>query len=357
MDKRVGILTFHYVDNYGAVLQAWALMRVINSLPGCSAQIINYVPKEYKIYPYAQTPLAISRMIEKRKKFESFLYKHCGIHAPMIHAVAGNDYDFYCVGSDQVWNLNFRENQDIEYLFPNLDDKAVRFSYAASIGKNSLEQKKKLLYKYLPKFKEISLREQSFIGYIENYYRYEISRVLDPTLLLTAKDYDSLLVSTERKISDKYIFFFVYPIGDEVIKYVSFVNMLARKYHLRIVHTCIEISKYMFSDNAECVMYAGIEEFLSYIKYAEIVVTTSYHGFLFSIIFQKLFYLFIREDGKERLLDIVEILGLRDRVIDDYVSADELSDCIIDYEKVNKVLEMEKAQSMLYLKNVLDIKR
>ena len=98
--KKVGILTFHYSDNYGAVLQAYALRRIINQLPYCQAQIINYVPLGTKYTLYENTEEGRELLIEKRKLFEEFLRENCGIDTPVIHEISGNDYDYYCAGSD-----------------------------------------------------------------------------------------------------------------------------------------------------------------------------------------------------------------------------------------------------------------
>lgn len=101
-------------------------------------------------------------------------------------------------------------------------------------------------------------------------------------------------------------------------------------------------------------MYEGINEFLWYMKHAEIVVTTSYHGMIFSLVFQRPFYLFIREAGKERLLELTELLGLQDRVVTNYIPANRLSDDI-NYKSVNKILNRERKRSNMFLKSVMDL--
>ncbi len=353
--KKIGILTFHYADNYGAVLQAWALREILNRLPDCDAQFINYVPKGYCIYPYEATEDGIQKMTEKRKKYERFLRDNCDIKSPIIQNAAQGKYEFYCVGSDQVWNLELRENQDLEYFLPNLGEDSICFSYAASVGKNSLYEQKDIFQKYLPKFKAISLREKWCLDSIQEIYQKKIVQVLDPTLLLEEKDYEPL-VCPEEIIKDDYIFFFVYPMGDEVRKYVAFVNTLARKYHLKVVHTCTNAPQYMFDNNAGCVMYDGIEEFLWYVKYSKIVVTNSYHGLIFSILFQKPFYLIVREKGKERIMELVELLKLQDRVVRDYIPVERLSNSI-NYEYTNKILEVNRRKSILFLEKVLGIEK
>ena len=105
--KKVGILTFHYVDNYGAVLQAYALRKKINELPECRAEIINYVPSgfEYELYGNGEKYRAMLQ--KKRQSFEAFLSKYCGVNTPIISSVEDSGYDYYCVGSDQVWNSGY----------------------------------------------------------------------------------------------------------------------------------------------------------------------------------------------------------------------------------------------------------
>ena len=182
-EKTVGILNFHYANNYGAVIQAWALYTIFNNLEGLKAVIINYVPKNYK-FRIDENDYEAFRM--QRDKIERFLKDELGIVSPMIHKVEGNEYDYYCVGSDQVWNVDLPEvAADLEYFFPHLADDSFRFSYAASIGTEPNRINKEIFKKYLSLFNYVSLREKQYEGIISNTIGKNCVCVLDPTLLVT----------------------------------------------------------------------------------------------------------------------------------------------------------------------------
>jgi hypothetical protein len=352
--KKIGILTFHYADNYGAVLQAYALRKIINSLPDCKAEIINYVPEGYVYYLYKDDG-SEKKLLEKRRELiEEFLMQECGICSSMIYNVKGNDYDYYCVGSDQVWNIDLRENKDLEYFLPNLDDKAVKIAYAASIGIEIERIDENIFKKYLPQFNNISLREGTYIEYIEQICNVKCEKVLDPVLLLNKDEYE-YLIDKERPKKKPYILLFWYILDDELMKCIEFVNTLARKYGLAIVHSIIGAPRYMFCNDAGCMMNEGIDGFLWYMKHAEFVITNSFHGAVFAAQFERPFYIFISNIRRSRLDNLVEILDIKDRVINGYISPGEMNKNI-NFEAIRNRLKVERDKSMNFLRKALDIK-
>jgi len=312
--RKIGIVTFHYVDNYGAVLQTWALKKYLNSMPDVHAEIINYVPENYQIFPYERTHEGIEMMQKKRLKYETFLQQEELVTKPMQHSLTGKEYDYYIVGSDQVWNLEFRENVSNEYLFPNLDRDAKRISYAASIGKKISPSEVDLFRQYLNKFSAISVREQSSVQELDALGIKGVDTVVDPTLLLDAEDYETLIKEPDNKPSD-FLFFFTYPMGDEVRKYIPFVNNLARENGLSIIHSLVGSPSTLFSNNVGCMMYEGIGEFLWYIRNARAIVTMSYHGVILGRLFGKPTYVIHREHGWGRLEQLDRIIDLNDSII------------------------------------------
>lgn len=354
--KRVGILTFHYADSYGAVLQAYALRKVINDIPDCSAELINYAPHNYYFAPYARTMEGKKALEEKREKIEAFLRRECGVCTPIIHSVTGNDYDFYCVGSDQVWNTDLRENVELEYFLPNLDEKAKRIAYAASIGMEISKINKEIFQKYLPKFDSISLREGGKYGeFIYQMCNKACEKVLDPTLLLEKKDYENL-IPKEKKVNGPFIFLFWLHLDEELMKYVEIVNMLARKYNLTIVHNILGAPPCMFVNDEVCMQYEGIYDFLWYMKNADMVVTNSFHGTIFSVQFERPFYIHIANLRRSRLDNIVELLGIEDRVIKGCVSYDNLNKDV-DFDLIKGRLVEERKKSFSFIRRALDEER
>lgn len=351
--KKIGILTFHYVDNYGAVMQAYSLRRIINSLPDCKAEIINYVPKGYVYYLYKNNESERKLLEKRREHLEKFLVEECGVCSSMTFIVSGNDYDYYCVGSDQVWNTDLRENEHLEYFLPNLDDKAIKIAYAASIGLEIDRIDVNVYKKYLPHFNKISLRESSYIEFIEQICNVKCEKVLDPVLLLDKNDFDSL-IETEPTVKKPFIFLFWYILDDELMKCVEFVNTLSRKYGLSIVHTIIDAPRYMFYNDAGCMMSEGIDAFLWYMKHAEFIVTNSFHGAVFAVQFERPFYIFISNVRRSRLDNLVETLKLEDRVVNSYISPDKLNKNV-DFDSIRNRLKGEKDRSMNFLRSAFDI--
>lgn len=352
MDKKIGILTFHYANNHGAVLQAYALRKVINSFSDCRAEIINYVPEGYG-YP-VPSGNRVAGMQKKREKFNCFLSEHCGINTPMCHSVTGNEYDVYVVGSDQVWNRDLPENVENEYFFPNLDDNAKRVAYSASIGMDIEKIDKELFRKYLAKFDRISLREKSYVDIISDLSGIKCDATLDPTMLLGAEYYDAL-IETPEMVKKPYVLYFGYDQGDSGLGSVEMVNTIARKYDLSIKHTFspeMFLGKKLLVNDEGSMLGDGIGQFLWYIKNAEVIVTNSFHGAVFSILFKRPFYIDYPVIRSCRQKNLVDLLHLQDRVVSGYMSADKMT-LDIDYKPIFAALEQERSTSIAYLKNAI----
>lgn len=353
MIKRIGILTFHYANNYGAVLQAYALRKVINSFPDCQAEIINYVPNGYT---YFTSPDEADKQRRRRKKFEAFLSKYCGINTPMISSVTGNEMDVYVVGSDQIWNMDIPiAAADHEYLLPHLRQEAKRIAYSASIGMNIDKIDTELFKKYLPRFDRISLREKSYVEYISELSGKRCEYTLDPAMLLKKEDYEPLIERPETT-EEPYIFYFWYDMGDGGLESVELVNTLARKYHLSVKHTFsseICLAKHLLVNNGGDVSKEGIGEFLWYVKNAWAIVTNSFHVAVFSILFQKPLYIYYPRIRSSRQRNLVDLLNMKDRVMHGYVSAEQLN-LETDYISIFSILEKERARSISYLKNAIE---
>lgn len=353
--KKVGILTFHYANNYGAVLQAYALRKKINDLGGYEAELINYVPQGYAYSLPINSEVDYEQMLEKRRIFERFLIERCGVNKPMIHKITGNEYDYYCVGSDQVWNL--QSGIVIEdYFFANLDADACKFAYAASIGMSTHVAKgyADVFAKYVPKFKAVSLREEEQVEFIESTCKLSCKTVADPSLLLTPEDYEEVMCQDSLR-TKPFIFFFWLQHDHELLKGVEFVNILSRKYELEVVHSIPNATSCMFAKDGGCMIYEGVEHFLWYIKHAQIVVTNSYHATLFSMQFQTNFFVFPVEQMRSRIDMLSEKYGIGERLIEKYMGSDEIEQKM-DFEYIQNIIQKERADAMIYLKDALDVK-
>lgn len=349
--KTVGIMTFHFADNYGAVLQCYALQKTINNLSDCHAEIINYIPPQYRYPRRWNNMYEKEKFKHKRFLFDAFLYNRCNVSHDNCSYVQGNKYDYYCAGSDQIWNTS-----DLfeEYFFPHIEPNAKRISYAASIGIgiNDICLDKQMLKKYLPQFKEISVRETEHVKLIRDLTGCSCERVVDPTLLLDKEDYEGI-VSAE--ILREHDFIFLYWLNhNNPAPGVELANTLSRIYNIPVVHSVINAPPYMFAKDGGCMFYEGIENFLWYVKNAKFVVTNSYHGTIFSIQFERPFYTFIVESMKSRIDTLVEITDVDNRIVKEYLLSDHIEENI-DFASVKDKIIKERRKSVRFLKKALDI--
>ena len=350
--KKIGILTFHYVDNYGAVLQAWALRTALNRMNDIHAEIINYIPNDYKIRPYIFDQKGISAMEGKRRLYEKFLVEKCGMSESCTHTVSGMGFDYCCVGSDQVWNMAFRENITHEYLFPNLNDNITRFSYAASIGGKIKGKDTQLFREHLSKFNAVSVREECNIDELKKAGISDVISVVDPTLLLSEDDYSELIEEPEYK-PENYVFFFSYPIGEDMRRYAPYVNRLAIENNLNVLHSFPAAPQNLFVHNYGSMMYEGIGQFLWYMKNASVIVTTSYHGAIFGKMFSRPTYILCRETGKERFEQLDKVLNHTCSFVrKDWMT--EKWDIGSVTNKSDEELEKWKEKSLSFLRSVID---
>lgn len=354
--KTVGILTFQFANNYGAVLQAYALRKKINSLGGYEAEVINYVPEGYKYPLLSNTEEGYQKMLEKRACFEGFLREKCGICKPMISEVVGNEYDYYCVGSDQVWNMEFPFSGE-NYFLAHLEDDAVRFSYAASVGMSAetTEKYADIFAKNISKFKAVSLREKVQMEVVEKTSGLLCKTVADPTLLLEPGDYEEI-IAKEPLRREPFIFFFWIQHDHELMRGAEFVNTLSRKWCLPVVHSIPDAPPCMFARDGGSMIYEGPGEFLWYIKNAQMVVTNSYHATLFSMQYQTPFYVFPVQSMRSRMDMLVQQYDIGNRVVETYKGYDDVEQ-EMDFISVCEKIKEQRADALVFLQDALDMKK
>lgn len=350
--KKIGILTLHYADGYGACLQAYALRRVINSFPGCSAEIINYVPSAFKYPVYEESDIGYEKMVAKRTKFEHFLSTQCGIKENIQNSVDGTGYDIVCAGSDQIWNLSWDVS---EYFLPHVKNKK-KISYAASFGinQNSIFWNDQIYSKYLSEFDAISLREAKEQKKTEELSGKACEVVLDPTLLLDAEDYEC--ICNDKNTKEDFIFLFWIKHDNNFLQGIEFANKLSRNLGIGIIHSFADNPKGIIYNDMGTMIYKGIEDFLYYIKNASYVVTNSYHASLFSIQFGTRFYTFNVDSMRDRIetLQTQELFNLSGNIISNFEDWNE-----INYENVveknTETFLLTKNKSVRYLMKELEI--
>lgn len=195
----------------------------------------------------------------------------------------GKDYDYYVCGSDQIWNPDMMGGVCSDFYFLNFgDNTAKRIAYAASIGKENIETKYLDYFKNsLSTFDALSLREQACKQQLEQLINKPIEVTLDPTLLLSKYEWEKVCADIEELPP----YLLVYDLSASK-EFTDAVNALSKKLNLPVVHFR---SKKIYNNELKRFFDYGPAEFLSLIKNAEFVFCSSFHGTVFSVIFEKEF--------------------------------------------------------------------
>ncbi len=346
---RIGILTFHRAVNYGAVLQAYALNKSIKDM-GHDCDIIDYKCDKIEnvVSPFAgfrngdnwiKSFIQMFFRIRKNKAFNSFIKKYISLseeeYTSNDIAKADNKYDCFFSGSDQVWNYACTDG-DEAYFLDFVSDGKKKNAYAASFGFEKRPDYDKFDYeKLLDDFSGISVREESGKTLIKEFAGKDCRVVVDPTLLLSAKEWETVV--GERPMKEDYIF--VYNIR-EPKDLLNYAEQLSKKTGCKIINA---------KKSAEFFAKCSPADFLAWIYYSKYFVTNSFHGTVFSILFKKKFAIEL-DNGKSvnnRSKELLELVGITDRELDMnnimYVEND------IDYTQAARVLEEQKKAAIGFI--------
>lgn len=271
----IGIQTFYYMDNYGAVLQCYALERYLE-LNNADVCVIKFVSPYMR--PLRSRLKRIFLSTEQQRKFKSFRDKFLKVKNLSY-------YDIIVIGSDQVWNPEIT-GYDTRWYSPNIDYGNV-VAYAASIGKKKLSLSETEYFEsareILTSYRAIGIREQDGKEIMENVGICS-SVVCDPTLLLFDRkvEYEKLIEKCKPLVHEEYIF--VYSL--EASCYLDNAIQYAKdKFGVKVV--AVHPVNIRLCKCDEFLENVGVEEFLYLIKNSKIVITNSYHGMIFSLVFGK----------------------------------------------------------------------
>lgn len=361
---KVGVVTYHRANNYGAVLQAYALCEYLHKI-GCNSEIVDYWPKYHSVvyhafvwnqsefskrdvlhkiaYIYSMVICTFKRVI-RNKNFNHFRTKYLNIGRK--EGMVCYDAAFY--GSDTIWNI-WKQN-DLHHGFDSVfwGNETIlanyKFSYAPSMG-NVIDTNETFAHckKYLKNFNGISVRETELKNKLQEWGWKNITKVVDPTLLLEIEDWNLLL---DKKISIKDYILCYNLENSQVI--ASLAAQLSKETGFKVISLTGNVKR-TFSRNV--MDTAGPDTFLSLFKYAKFILTSSFHGVVFSIIFNKQFC-FHSEKETERISSLLESCGLADR----FVKTDNINTIhkTIDYDIVNKRLNIMRQDSYNYIANCLN---
>ena len=365
---KIGILTIHQSVNFGATLQAFATNRFLrkNDLP---AEIANYrLPssepnshlntnikatwKNDKNWaPLHRLKLALSLTLQypskalRYRRFDAFRAKHMQISTPCFTAQALSllGYTHYICGSDQIWNQPYHSRLNTIF-FGEIPGEHKTIAYAASMGNTIYSDKNLALASTLiNRMTACGVREQDMCDYFQPHVKIPVTQVLDPTFLLEREDYESVM--SQKTAKRPYVLLYLVQNSQEAI---SIAQRIADKLHCELIE--IRSSKEHGVKHRQ-VYDIGPAEFLRYFADTEYVVTNSFHGTAFALLFEKQLTVIDNKKRGSRISNLLRNAGLSDRMVETYEQIDETP---IDYEKVHRLLEPERERSRRFLLDALE---
>ena len=369
--KKVGIITFHNSYNCGSMLETYALQYYLRSkdLP---VEIVHFSNEgQQNLYRVFEKNTSLKKVIKNficifyrkklfnnNNKYHEFQKKYFPLSKFHEDAkeLTDKDYQIVIAGSDQIWNITIADFDDA-YFLPWVKC-AYKVAYAPSFGaKNIMKYAKdyKKYQTYLNDFDALSIREYNGQKWIKDLTGKEVEVLIDPTLLLDAKEYDKLLAS-DINIPENYIFFYCPTFDKEICKYVA---KIAKKYHLPVIAWSAKnyyvhfIKRFHF----QLPEYENPSAYLTLIKNATMVFTTSFHGTIFSALYHKAFWT-IKNGGMygddDRVISLLTSIDMMDRLIPyqfddqfDYLQA-------FDYEKFQRKLTPLRKKAKSYIKKNME---
>lgn len=357
--KKVALITLYSNNNIGNKLQNYAVQQFIKKLGDYEIVTIKnkpYLRLKDRLYILMKTDY--KRIIKEKKrlrsfkKFDSFIKKTKYSVVTTNPKKINNNFDYYIVGSDQVWNPNF--NYPINrikklYLLNFTNDNEKKISISASFGVSELsELVRKQVIDDLSKFKSLSVRELSGKKIIEELTkRKDVEVLLDPTMLIEDKEWDLVSKKPTKDVNEKFIL--NYFLGNLSQDKRNQINDFARKNGCQVINML---------DKKDPFYTCGPSEFLWLEKNAFLICTDSFHSSVFAILFKRPFVVFNRDDGQKginsmnsRIENLLTKFNLDNKYYIDRMNKHFLT---CDYTHVDTILKNEREKAKKYLLNALD---
>jgi len=360
---KIALITIHWANSYGGMLQAFASQKILSQYGGVS--LIDYktthLEKTMCLIRYGYTPRDFLRMAKDiarifpryrlLKKFKYFVNTYFNLTEPCPdhHSLKNleKDYDIFVCGSDQIWNPNIVDGFDSAYFLAFIKTKK-KISFASSSGSyNFSDQETSLLISYLNSFSSISTREndtsQFLTSILENK---KVSALLDPTLLLNKKEWLEALNINETVEKAPYVFVYT-------LKKDKFVREIVRKVSLSLNLKVVVIDQdpYLGYDADNHIQDAGPKEYIELLSGASFVITNSFHGTVFSVNFKVPFIAIKPESGLNRIEGFLKNVDLQNRLILNNENLNEIITTPLDFEKSHKKLTLLRQTTKAYLDN------
>lgn len=342
--KKIGIITLNGNNNYGNRLQNYALRKVLTDLNMDVYTIWFLKDNKFFLKDFIKKIMFFSLKYARYNNFKKFSHRYLKIKYYTNKDIESL-YDYFVVGSDQVWNWTIYN--DFETYLLTFSPKNKNIAYAASFGvSNVKDEYQKLFCNGLKNIKDISVREDNGKNLVKEISGLDAEVVLDPTMLLTAKEWDRVSKKPKMLKTRKYIL--NYFLGNLSETNKKEINRVAYENNCEIINILDKNSPYY-----KC----GPSEFLYLEKNAFLICTDSFHSSVFAIIYDRPFIIFEREDKMEKMNSRIDTLiskfNLKDRIYNGHgITYENLHH---NYSDSYKILEQEREKSMMFLKNALNI--
>lgn len=373
--KSVGIITVHRLPNWGSLMQAYALQKIIESL-GYNCECIDYIyPNDWHIKRGSWKPYKIS--------LKTRIAEYLKLRPRTLHELANDfvrdeikvssryisfeslhqrppQYDIYVSGSDQIWNWKTMCG-DTSYMLDFVPHNKLKISYSSSFSINYIPDDLKEIYiEHLSRYSHISVREMNGQQLIKDLLNRNAKIVLDPTLLIKKEQWQKLSNKSrwEKKLPNKYIL--CYTLGYTYNPHQAMAKLLTL-YQEKMGYPIIFIGKPVREfKGKKFIMHRsqgiGVYEFLYLIEHASICITSSFHGTAFSVNMGIPFISMIERMNQDddRIQSFLSSLGLENHLVTINSDFKNISiDATFDYNAVNQRLDIQRNESIKYLSHSL----
>lgn len=356
---KVAVITFPLINNYGGIIQAFAMMKLLEDL-GHEPTLVNFqseskcksvskfIIKKYCLFFMSRFKNVTLTL--KNKELAKFVDVYISPKTdPICNSqdlkdyFESNNFDACVVGSDQVFSKMGYTHFENDYSLGFVKDDVIKLSYAASFGADRYQgdsQQIEFHKKNLNRFAGVSVREESGVNVCKDTFSVDSTHVLDPTMMISPSYYLDIIATDKTKAELRNNNeLFAYVLDSDEAKTTTIQQFAKNK----------ELSTRQINDGNASVDVISMEKWISSIYNAEHVITDSFHGCVFCIIFNKPFHCYInRKRGADRFISLLKMFGLESRIIEG-----DISDELIDWKYVNAKLAEHHLKSANFLREHL----
>lgn len=354
---KTAIITFHFVNNFGGALQAYALQETVRKECGSDVLIIDYrnlfitFTDLVRLFPitgnFREILSGLGSMGERFGRIRGFraFRKNRMVLSPtrfgeLALKADPPEADVYICGSDQIWNPFLTFGLRGPYFLDFVKDHCRRIAYAPSFGNGTIPSYfHPAIKKHLEKFDALSVRERTGIQLVKELTGRNADQLIDPTFLLTKEEWEKIAVPPD--IQEPYLLLYIMQSDERMFSY-------ARKLKERLKIPVVEISRYGYRPDFvdRTLVDVSPEEFLGLFQHAAYICTNSYHGFIFSLIFEKPFCLIPSKRFRARIYNLAELLSMEIRE----ATPETVEDTVYDRKMVKNVISAERQRAVRWLK-------